>query len=94
MIGITIAMFYVWFVQERYYHRKRDERGYNIPEDRLPLMFLGSVLLPISLFIFAWTSMPQVHWAGPLVSGIPLGASFVMIYISANSYVRTRNEEV
>ncbi|PWN88030.1 putative polyamine transport protein specific for spermine [Acaromyces ingoldii] len=87
LVGICLAMLYVWFVQERMYHRRRNARGSALPEDRLPLMFVGSVLLPVSLFIFAWTSLKSVHWSGPLVAGIPLGFSFVAIYISANSYI-------
>jgi hypothetical protein len=87
VVGIVLAMLYVWFVQEPYYHKQHVKNGCNRPEDRLPLMIVGAPILPIALFVFAWTSMPHVHWAGPLVSGISLGASFVMLYISANSYV-------
>lgn len=87
IIGILISILFIWFVMEPWTKRRIHARGYTVPEDRLPLMFIGAVLLPISLFILAWTSMPSVHWAGPLVSGIPVGASFVMIYISANSYL-------
>lgn len=89
VIGIVVAMAYVWFIQEPWYHKQQIKRGYSTPEDRLPLMIVGAPILPVALFIFAWTSMPYVHWSGALISGIPLGASFVMIYISANSYVCT-----
>jgi len=80
-------MIYVWFVQEPYYHKQQEKHGINRPEDRLPLMIVGAAILPAALFIFAWTSMPYIHWAGPLLSGVPLGASFVLLYIAANSYV-------
>jgi hypothetical protein len=32
-------------------------------------------MLPAAEFIFAATSIHKVHWAGPLISGIPFGAS-------------------
>ncbi|WFD00939.1 hypothetical protein MYAM1_003695 [Malassezia yamatoensis] len=87
VIGICFAMAFILFIMEPASRRRVAKRGYPVPEDRLPLMFRGSVLLPISLFILAWTSMPSVHWAGCLIGGIPTGASFTMIYIAANSYI-------
>lgn len=87
VIGMVMAMAFILFVNEPMTQRRIKARGYTVPEDRLPLMFYGSVILPIALFILAWTSMPSVHWSGALVAGIPTGASFVMIYISANSYL-------
>lgn len=92
MVGIALSMAFIMTVMEPMTKRRIHKRGYPVPEDRLPLMFVGSVLLPMSLFILAWTSMrPEkvhtMHWSGPLVAGIPVGASFVMIYIAANSYL-------
>ena len=87
IVGIMLALALIIFVMEPYTQRRIERRGHQVPEDRLPLMFIGCILLPISLFILAWTSMPSVHWAGSLVGGIPTGASFVMVYISANSYL-------
>lgn len=87
IIGILLSILFIWFVMEPMTKRRIEARGHAVPEDRLPLMFIGAIALPMSLFILAWTSMPSVHWAGPLVAGIPTGASFVMIYIAANSYL-------
>lgn len=41
----------------------------------------GCAVLPISLFIFAWTSYEDVSWVGPMMSGIPFGWSMVSIYV-------------
>ncbi|KAL4400567.1 transmembrane transporter [Malassezia pachydermatis] len=87
IIGICASIVFVWVVIEPITKRRIAKRGYAVPEDRLILMFVGAISLPISLFILAWTSMPSVHWAGALVAGLPTGASFVMLYISANSYL-------
>ncbi|KAL4399740.1 transmembrane transporter [Malassezia pachydermatis] len=87
IIGILLSITFVWLVTEPLTKRRIEARGYPVPEDRLLLMFVGAIALPISLFILAWTSMPSVHWSGALVAGMPTGASFVMLYISANSYL-------
>jgi hypothetical protein len=39
------------------------------PEARLPFAMVGSILLPIGLFWFAWTSNPKVHWIAPILAG-------------------------
>ena len=41
----------------------------------------GCAVLPISLFIFAWTSYEDISWVGPMMSGIPFGWSMVSIYV-------------
>lgn len=50
-------------------------------------MMTGCLLLPVSLFIFAWTSYENVSWVGPMMSGVLFGSAMVLIYISANSYI-------
>ncbi|QRV87327.1 major facilitator superfamily transporter [Ceratobasidium sp. AG-Ba] len=85
MAGIFIAMLLLP-VQEKAYLKVCSQRGV-VPEARLPFMMFGSVLLPFSLFIFAWTSLPHVHWIGPTIAGVPFGAAMVTVYISANSYI-------
>ncbi|BGP34230.1 hypothetical protein JCM10296v2_006045 [Rhodotorula toruloides] len=89
LVGIILVSATAGPVQERYYQRKVVENnGAEIdPEYRLPLMMGCSTLLPISLFIFAATSIKHVHWAGALVSGIPFGFALVGIYVSANTYI-------
>ncbi|ORY90644.1 MFS general substrate transporter [Leucosporidium creatinivorum] len=87
-VGICICGCVFCPLQENYYQRKVLEgNGHADPEHRLPMMMVGAVILPISLFIFAWTSNPKTHWAGAVVSGIPFGCALVAIYISANSYL-------
>lgn len=48
-------------------------------------MLIRSSILPISLFILAFTSYPGIHWIGPCVAGALFGFAMVIIYISANS---------
>jgi hypothetical protein len=75
-IGICICGGVLCPIQENYYQRKvREGNGQADPEHRLPMMMVGAVILPISLFIFAWTSNPKTHWAGAVVSGVPFGVS-------------------
>lgn len=74
LIGIGLVAITACPLQENYYQRKVIEgNGSTPPETRLPLMMGCALILPCSLFIFAWTSPPEVSWVGPCVSGIPFG---------------------
>ncbi|KAI0747878.1 MFS general substrate transporter [Daedaleopsis nitida] len=75
LAGLSLAP-----VQNRLYWRAMDKNdGQTIPEGRLYLCMVGGVFLPISLFWFAWTSTPSVHWIVPVLAGIPFGFSCALI---------------
>jgi hypothetical protein len=55
--------------------RQREERtgeiGGSEPEYRLPPTIAGAFIVPIGLFLFAWTTYSSVHWIVPIIgSGI------------------------
>lgn len=87
-IGIALALCVTPLLERKYI-----AKGDNItPEDRLPGMLIGGPFVPISLFIFGWTSPPYVapgggSWVGPCSSGIPFGFGMVLVYFSANAYL-------
>ncbi|KAF8861676.1 MFS general substrate transporter [Acephala macrosclerotiorum] len=58
-----------------------------LPEARLPPMIVGSILLPIGLFWFAWTSNPNIHWAPQVVSGIFTGCGIFLVFLPSQIYV-------
>jgi DHA1 family multidrug resistance protein-like MFS transporter len=41
--------------------------GFREQEHRLIPAIVGSVLLPVGLFVFAWTSDSNIHWSVPLL---------------------------
>ncbi len=89
-IGVVIATGISPYVN-RDYNRRAGEyiaRGeIPPPELRLITMMFTCWLLPIGLFIFAWTSYSKLIWVGPAVAGIPCGIGFLLIYNSANNYI-------
>jgi hypothetical protein len=50
-------------INDRIY-RKLKKRNNNVgrPEFRVPLMFIGSVLIPIGLFWYGWSAEYRIHW--------------------------------
>lgn len=50
-------------------------------------MMASCWLMPIGLFIFAWTSYPRLNWVGPCLAGLPVGFGFIFLYNAANNYL-------
>ncbi|CAL1705557.1 unnamed protein product [Somion occarium] len=91
-IGLFLALFATPQLEKRYLAASKAKGGKADPEDRLPGMMIGVWFIPISLFIFGWTSPPAVmpgggNWVGPVSSGIPFGFGMVILYFSANAYI-------
>ncbi|PQE27460.1 hypothetical protein CJF31_00009072 [Rutstroemia sp. NJR-2017a BVV2] len=80
----------VWFLVPRidnvFNYLTKKNNGESKPEYRLPLANVGSVLLPISLFVFAWTVEYHVHWAVTLVATFFYGIGQVAIFNSVQNY--------
>lgn len=87
MIGQIIAVpFYV--VLETKYRKKIAQPGVvPNPEMRLEPGMYGAVMLPISLFWFAWTSFTSVHWAVGAVGTVFFGLGNVLVFISLMNYL-------
>jgi hypothetical protein len=62
--GIFIGVFTnIW--QEKFYQRRCKQAGKVVPEARIALGMVTAFTLPVSLFWFAWTSFPSVHFMVP-----------------------------
>ncbi|KAK0628752.1 major facilitator superfamily domain-containing protein [Bombardia bombarda] len=88
LVGVLLgAAAVIWHTTTRFAASLRANGGRAIPEQRLPLMIVGGCLLPIGLFIFAWTSHPQTHWAGMVVGSIPTGMGMYMVFVQCFNYL-------
>lgn len=50
-------------------------------------MMIGSVILPIGLFWFAWTSSPNIHPAPQIISGVFTGMGIFLVFLPAQIYI-------
>ncbi|OAP65326.1 hypothetical protein AYL99_01298 [Fonsecaea erecta] len=57
------------------------------PEERLWAAMLGSFLLPIGLFWFAWTAKKDIHWISPIIATIPFGIGNMLVFCSCVLYL-------
>ncbi len=50
-------------------------------------MMMSCWFIPIGLFIFAWTSYPDLSPVGPAMGGFSVGFGFIFLYNAANNYL-------
>lgn len=86
-VGTVISVACFFFDQVRYRKICEANGGAPVPEARLPLALIGSVLLPIGLFVFAWTNGPEIHWIVPIVASGVFGAGLVSVFLSSQNYL-------
>ncbi|KUJ22464.1 MFS general substrate transporter [Mollisia scopiformis] len=86
-MGFLVA---VWFLVPRigavYNSLTKKHNGKSKPEYRLPIANIGAVLIPISLFWFAWTVEYHVHWAVTILPTFFYGIGQVAIFNSVQNY--------
>jgi hypothetical protein len=85
IIGVALTP-----LQNFYYEKARAKTpaGESVPpEARLEVCCIGAVILPIGLFVFAWTCTPNVHWIVPILASVPFGAGFLLIFTAINNYI-------
>ncbi|KAF3400339.1 hypothetical protein DPV78_005579 [Talaromyces pinophilus] len=87
LIGVLLGCAFIIYLTKTRFARKMKKHGGVVPEERLVPMFLGSVLLPIGLFWFGWTSNKDISWVPQVLAGIPIGAGILIIFMQGLNYM-------
>lgn len=64
---------------------KRND-GKALPEFRLPLANIGSVLIPVGIFWFAWSVQLRVHWIVSIIATYFYGVGQVVVFNAVQNY--------
>ncbi|KFA78815.1 hypothetical protein S40288_05492 [Stachybotrys chartarum IBT 40288] len=86
-VGVVLSAVCSPWVNKHYLSLVKQHNGRPPAEARLIPMMISCWCIPIGLFIFAWTSYPELSWAGPAMGGFPVGFGFIFLYNSANNYL-------
>jgi hypothetical protein len=85
-VGVLLSAACAPLVNRHYLKLVAKHGGKPPTEARLVPMMLSCWLIPVGLFIFAWTLYPSLSWAGPAFGGLPVGFGFIF-YNSPNNYL-------
>lgn len=92
-IGVCLASLIFILIDRLIYRKKtlkKQAAGDFVPlppEERLWAAMLGSFLLPVGLFWFAWSARPDVHWISPILATIPFGIGNMLVFCSCVLYL-------
>lgn len=86
-VGMMVGVVYAMFDNKRYLRVAEKHGGNAPPEARLPPAILGSILLPVGLFWFAWTNGNSVHWIVPIIGSGVFSAGLVLVFLCLLTYL-------
>jgi hypothetical protein len=83
---LSLPPFYWWDdflfrMQDRYPWARQEEYR------RLPLACVGGPLFAVSLFWLGWTARADVHFAVPMLAGVPFGVGWMLIFMALLNYL-------
>ncbi|KAF2664696.1 MFS general substrate transporter [Microthyrium microscopicum] len=87
LVGCAIGGVVCYYNQGFYTRHLHANNDRAVPEARLPPMMIGSVSLAAGLFIFAWTSSPNITWVASCVGGALMGLGFFGIFQGTTNYL-------
>lgn len=79
MSGVWVKV-RIWLI-ERDARRRGVDEGKSEPEYRLPPVIVGSALVTIGLFWFAWTTFSWVHWILPIIGSAIFGVGVSYLFL-------------
>jgi hypothetical protein len=80
-VGVLLSAACSPLVNKHYLSLVHKHGGKPPAEVRLIPMMASCWFIPIGLFIFAWTSYPNISWAGPAMGGFPVGFGFIVSFV-------------
>ncbi|KAJ4317126.1 Efflux pump fub11 [Fusarium piperis] len=90
-IGIAVGMLFAVagsiMDQKRYMRVAAAAGGHAPPEARLPPTLVGSILIPVGLFWFAWSNGSDVHWIVCIMGSAVFSAGLVVVFLSLMNYL-------
>ncbi|KAI9034918.1 MFS transporter [Aspergillus affinis] len=87
IIGVLLGACLIIYTTKTRFARKLAKHGKVVPEERLVPMMIASVLLPIGLFWFGWTSSPNISWVPQVIAGVPIGLGILVIFMQGLNYL-------
>lgn len=87
-IGAVLGNMTSIFVFEPLFKKTLAKSGKTVlPEARLPLMIVGSIIFPIGIFMLCWTGNYHVHWIAPVIGCALVGFGMNSLFLPIFNYI-------
>ncbi|GAA5839145.1 hypothetical protein JCM3766R1_002270 [Sporobolomyces carnicolor] len=86
-VGIILGWCCQPFWAKQYAHKIKVLGRRPPPEEHLRRGIVGACLCCVSIFAFAWTAQPSVHWIVPMICTVPFGTGMLFSYQSVFIYL-------
>ncbi|KAL7267213.1 hypothetical protein RUND412_010208 [Rhizina undulata] len=84
VIGLVVFM---PLLQKSYLKLTAANNGVPEPEYRLPILFIGGILIPIGLLWYGWSAEKRLHWIMPLLGTVFFSAGLISVFTSVQTYL-------
>lgn len=84
-VGFGLATVVYWAYLYYYMEARIKRNGMVPPEERLVPALFASVLMPVGMFIYGWTSREDIHWIVPSI-GVAIVTFGVFIVFQASFF--------
>ncbi|KAK6458220.1 multidrug resistance protein 10 [Scheffersomyces xylosifermentans] len=90
-LGLVFGMIITSLISPHFlnkHYQKLLARNNNVakPEFRFVPLMLGVFIVPIGLFIIAWTSYSHVHWIAPIIGSAVYGSGTILVFNGIFAY--------
>ncbi|KAK6454750.1 multidrug resistance protein 6 benomyl/methotrexate resistance protein [Scheffersomyces xylosifermentans] len=87
VIGAIIAVVFYIPVVYRVFTRRLLNNEPVVPEVFIPIAIVGSIAMPVGVFIFGWTSAKDIHWIGPVIGAVLFASGAFIIFQTLFNYL-------
>lgn len=85
-VGCVVGVFFCQATLDIWVKRHMKD-GQIKPEQRLPPVIFGGLILPVSLFMYGWTIETHTQWMAPIIATAILSLGLVTTLIPVQSYL-------
>jgi MFS family permease len=84
--GLTISQFTLGHLSDKHIaHVARLNNGTHKPEDRLPPLIIGALIIPVSLLAYGWGT--HTHWIVPILATALFAIGYMCTYLPVMMYL-------
>ncbi|RLV96551.1 putative drug/proton antiporter YHK8 [Spathaspora sp. JA1] len=90
-LGLVVGMILTclispYYIDKLYLRLLERNNGVSKPEFRFIPLMIGVFIVPIGLFIIAWTSYPKCHWIAPIIGSAIYGSGTILVFNGIFAY--------